>query len=44
MRTILAQKLSSTLPMIRRLGIAYLLVSAAMFLFGFTSTLIYQLS
>jgi len=37
-------KLTNTLPLLRKLGFAYLTVSACMFMFGFVSTLIYQLT
>ena len=36
-------KLSSTLPMVRKLGIAYIALSAGMFIAGFVSTLVIQL-
>ncbi len=37
------QKLSSTFPLLRKLGLAYVTVSAGMFMFGFVGTLIYKL-
>lgn len=33
-------KLSSTLPLVRKLGIAYIVLSACMFIGGFLSTLV----
>jgi len=36
-------KLSSTFPMVRKLGIAYIALSAGMFIAGFVSTLVIQL-
>ncbi|MBE9397243.1 hypothetical protein IOQ59_08220 [Pontibacterium sp. N1Y112] len=38
------QKISSTFPLLRKLGLAYVTISAGMFMFGFVSTLIVKLA
>jgi len=44
MKATLTNKLTNIFPLLRKLGFAYLAVSAGMFMFGFISTLIYQLT
>lgn len=42
-RSTLIQKLTRTFPLLRKLGLAYVTLSASMFMFGFVSTLVYKL-